>query len=404
MIKLGFVWLAATLVACSGQVEPLPDTLRQAVRDGMTDDDPTVVALLARRTSCDGSPPELRCSGTVIGEHWVLTAAHCVAGVGRGDLEVFFGQVPGQPGGSYRGVGATFAHPAYDRQFDDNDIALVWLNEPAPVTGRSLVDFRADESWLGRTAQVVGFGGTGVAGSELATKRDGSVTLTDLGEHTLSYGAAPSMTCPGDSGGPVFVQVDGTQTLVGVTTSGDAQCKTLGVATRIDQHLASFIEPTLASVPIQGMPAMPEALCSAGCNDDRDCPADLVCRADSDGRNRCLVPKVGAGNFGAVCQSDAECTLGPCVPLGDACQCLEPCAQATAQSKAGAGNAGCQMSRAPSCWSAWAIATAAAAAWGRRKRRRAGAHHFAVADNAGQPSFFVSIAKSSIQSSPGPFW
>jgi hypothetical protein len=320
---------ALLLSACAGTAEPIGEE-SQAITSGSPASDAAVVALVDRRTSSSAPPPSVRCSGSVIAERLVLTAAHCIQQRARGVLEVFFGTSPGAPGGEFRAVTAHRVHPSYDHQFDDHDVALVWLEAPAPVVPVAMLADALPASALGRPGRLVGFGHTVAGGDDAAPeKRTGDVLLSELSEHTVRYGAAPGMSCNGDSGGPLLVDVGEGEMLAGVVSSGDARCRRFGVAARIDVQRAEFVEPLLDGAPPRTAGIDVEALCRTTCTDDGECPHDLVCLGDLAGIHRCVLPNLPAGAFESSCESDEECSGGSCVPLGGRGRCFRPCADDT---------------------------------------------------------------------------
>jgi hypothetical protein len=321
------MFIAATVTACALPSERVAER-RETIHGGVSAEDPFVVALVERRATCGAPPPRVDCTGLLLAERVVLTAAHCVARGSRGIREVFFGQRVGAPSGSYRGISTQLVHPRYDRERDDDDLALLWLDAPAPVRPLKLRAGSLDPAFVGRAARVVGFGNVGAGPSgEVSARLQGTVTLTDIGANTLRYEPSPAMTCDGDSGGPVLIHDSEGEVLVGITTSGDALCDQAGVAARIDRHLASFILPALAGgAPDELATVAPSELCSATCTHDRDCPADLVCSAGLDGTSRCSLPELPSGALGTPCRSDAECPDALCVPFDDQCRCSHPCA------------------------------------------------------------------------------
>jgi len=62
----------------------------------------------------------------------------------------------------------------------------------------------------------------------------GTVAVTAASPREITYGSDPSMTCSGDSGGPVFLTVEGLEVLIGVTSRGDPACADHGVGIRVD--------------------------------------------------------------------------------------------------------------------------------------------------------------------------
>jgi hypothetical protein len=320
--------VAVVLALPIGCADPDPELGRQtsAIRDGTAAADPAVVALVRRRSQCDGPPPTVECSGTLLEADLVLTAAHCVERGARASLEVYFAPSPELPSGAHRGIRRSVVHPEYDRMRDDHDLALVWLDAPVPVRPLSLSQAALEPSLLGHAARVVGFGHSAVGTASIQPEmRQGNVTISALTDTTISYAPSPAMTCVGDSGGPVFVDFGQGEELVGVTASGDRECERSGVAARADVKLADFVvspgeAPSRTSSTLGG-------LCTTSCSVDDECPNDLVCRADVDGTNRCLLPNVATGAFGDVCLRDAECGAGSCVPFDDECRCNEPCAE-----------------------------------------------------------------------------
>ena len=353
----------------------------EAVHHGTTAADPAVVALVVRRERCDAPPPLVNCTGTLIAPRAVLTAAHCVEGLARGSYEVFFGESPGVPGGSYRGIARRVIDPMYESHSDDHDLALLWLTSPAPVAPATLIGRGAiDTAWAGRAARAVGFGDAGEVSSASGARLAGIVNLTRIDANTLSYGPSPAMTCNGDSGGPLFVEQQGTQVVAAVTTSGDRLCEQKGIAARVDARLGDFIEPELAKGPPVDPPSIaPEAVCAAVCRSDADCPSDLACTTDLDGSDRCQLPNLFAGDFGAGCSQAADCGQGAnCVPLGDECRCEQACVgtetgvDSSAMSVPDAGRVGasCRAAPSPRAPAGAPLGFVLIAAWVRRWRRK----------------------------------
>ena len=184
---------------------------------------------------------ELLCTGTLVGCHTFLTAAHCVcparamdhasclAAGGPTDparLVAFF-----QEAGFVR-VSRVEINPAYDFGVA-GDLAVVTLAEP--VTGIQASGINtAQPPPLGTVGVIVGYGGTGGRlNPGVGVKRTGRLTTgscePDAPDSThvcwtfdnpIGPAGSDSTTCLGDSGGPLFIDLGHGETLAGVTSFG----------------------------------------------------------------------------------------------------------------------------------------------------------------------------------------
>jgi hypothetical protein len=208
----------------------------------------------------ENGEPAWRCSGTLIAPRVFLTAGHCVDGASA--VRVWFdsdmANVPDYPiGGDVAIEGTPIPHPDFNwGDSDPHDVGLVILDEA--VTGIELAmlpepdllaQLKKDRILKeggpeGADFTVVGYGGTlsswpppelyydkirRVAESEY-------VALTKVWLH-LSQKAVfdESGTCFGDSGGPSFwIDSNGNEIVVAVTSTGDAQCVATGLNYRVD--------------------------------------------------------------------------------------------------------------------------------------------------------------------------
>jgi secreted trypsin-like serine protease len=192
------------------------------------------------------------CSGTLIAPRVVLTAGHCImeSGIQPTRMRAFFGTTMGD-GSAQINVTSGTVHPGYYMSQNGapvNDVAILTLSQDAPV---------APAAWqrtplpdiTGQPVTLVGYGVTNAQRqSGNGTRRVVQMPITLMDDLFLYYGDNVSGTCQGDSGGPMFLDVNGTPTIVGITSWGDATCVQVGGNTRVD-IFADFIRP-LALLPV----------------------------------------------------------------------------------------------------------------------------------------------------------
>lgn len=215
------------------------------------------VVALHDRTSSGSVYTTPFCSGTLVTNQVVVTAAHCVTtGSGgtssAGSIAVYVGDDPSVDLASHvYTVSEVQRHPSYSTSTLYNDIAVLRLSSPisegyAPVSHlpSSLAITSAD---IGSTMNFAGFGyqetgaygdkmqidlplgalGCGVSGCPSSGSTSTQVSYSQTG----GYGP-----CSGDSGGPMFINRGGTVYLAGVTSYGDASCTRYGVSTKVDYY------------------------------------------------------------------------------------------------------------------------------------------------------------------------
>lgn len=168
------------------------------------------------------------CTGTLVTDRLVLTAAHCLQGqLTPSKIRILIGDRTSTP--SFTTVADAYgAHPDYCDDLDAckediHDYAWVVLRDPAPPTPAKVLVSQSD--WdralkVDAPITLVGYGED--ENGNRGVKRIAETTIRDFsstGNEFLAGGMGID-SCQGDSGGPAFVIVDGQPLLVGITSRG----------------------------------------------------------------------------------------------------------------------------------------------------------------------------------------
>jgi hypothetical protein len=199
------------------------------------------------------------CSSTQIGEHYVLTAAHCVDAaldyMDRG-AEIFVlrtEQVSATSQEDWFQVkpNGIFVHPGWVSGNGEliHDVAVLETFDVIETElGPASLNDEPMNDWVGRDLKFVGFGVTGDEASDGGVKRKTHIPIDQVvAEIVLSYDPNTN-TCYGDSGGAAFGTVDGSQVLVGVNSfafsrDGSDFCSGGGNgAARVDYYLDWIVD------------------------------------------------------------------------------------------------------------------------------------------------------------------
>ena len=220
------------------------------------------------------------CSGTAIASDVFLTASHCTAYfestlAPRGftafvsfDQSIPFGELTTN---RTRLIPVTqvVTNPNYNQaQSDTGDIGVLLVDPrdtkgitPAPLPTAGLLDQLAAAHALDGVAftnagyglqnRVVGGGVPYFQDVNPIPRMFSFSTFNALNTTFLRLSQNPSTgnggTCFGDSGGPQFLDVGGTRTIVSITITGDAVCRSTNVAYRLDSDSArAFLAPFVA--------------------------------------------------------------------------------------------------------------------------------------------------------------
>ncbi len=200
---------------------------------------PTLVPLSPGQIKAIGQFPGI-CSGTVVAQRWVATAAHCELPQGA---EICFG---GRPDAKDVCVDTarTIDHPEWvDGGNYAGDITLVELprdiGDIAPdIEPIPLFDGQMDNGWIGRRAEASGYGTD--ENGDIGTRAFTAEPLVAVSSRFITIdGEGRHGVCFGDSGGPLMMAMDdGTTRVIGVLSNGDGSCVDEDNFTRIDTYKA----------------------------------------------------------------------------------------------------------------------------------------------------------------------
>lgn len=311
---------------------------RPAIVDGeITVELDAVVAIGPQRIRCGDSATVL-CSGSLIAPDAVLSAAHCFDSTRPGlAYEVFLGEAVGSDAQAIS-VLEVITHPEFDADTRQNDVAVLWLARPAEgVSPEILPESLTTPPELDDRVTLAGFGATTAGAAPDGLKRRGIGKVAELRAGVVAVSPDPSVSCVGDSGGPLF---DEAGSLVGVASSGDTGCSETSVYALIAPTVEGFIDPILEMGPAERPPSSES--CDGACTLDSDCPMGMVCVPGPEGPDlRCALPGQEAGVFTQACADDGSCRTGLCARTTTVagCECYELCSSERSSNS----NSGCAV-------------------------------------------------------------
>jgi MYXO-CTERM domain-containing protein len=243
----------AAPVASGAESEERTGSTQQAITNGEDDKaDSAIVALL--------QGGKVYCTGVLVTPTVVATAAHCVAP--SPPDQIYFGSDPSTKKGTFIDVASTSAHPEFDEDTLANDVGVVGLAQKAPVAPMAVLTKDMDASYVGRPIRLVGFGAPSPDRVGALHKRTGTTTIESFGNDDFRFQPGPSQTCVGDSGGPALADYGDHEAVVGITSSGDGDCKTYGRDMRIDRYVPFIMN----FVKAYSIPTGPTSVENAGCS------------------------------------------------------------------------------------------------------------------------------------------
>ncbi|MFM0351109.1 S1 family peptidase [Paraburkholderia sp. RL17-347-BIC-D] len=199
------------------------------------------------------------CSGVLIHAQIVLTAGHCFLSDERANVVALATSNQNQlEHAELLNIRRLAVHPRYQQTRQISDMTVVILRTPAVTPPIPIAT--TPELSDARQMTLVGFGNEDINSTKgFGVKREVEVDIRsirraatddlDTDEHLLGYesdlefvaGGKGFDTCNGDSGGPVYVVIDGGRKLAGITSRATETavhaCGDGGIYTRIDVHL-----------------------------------------------------------------------------------------------------------------------------------------------------------------------
>jgi hypothetical protein len=263
------LFLGLVAAGCSAPADETQGTTESAIVGGEVDGGhPNVGAIYWDITGDDGRTTVSICTGTVVTATAIVSAAHCVVpppGQHYSNYRFTLDRIV-NAGSRFLPIASVVAHPAYELgTFGGGyDVSVMRLAAPVDVAPARLAP-PMNEAAVGSAVVPVGYGlSDGVARTGSGTKRSITVKLTAIDANEFTYGEAGRTVCGGDSGGPVFMTVDGREVIVGLTSWGTSNCSAAAHATRADR-VRDFVDAAVGGA-IPAPPTPP----TAGDDDDDD--------------------------------------------------------------------------------------------------------------------------------------
>jgi len=177
------------------------------------------------------------CGGTIIANYYVLSSAHCVVGKAPTSLQVLVGDYDYKSGtdtpyAAVYVVQSYLNHPSFDGNSNVNDITIIRTQTsivynvavgPACLPPTSLL-------FTNTACEAVGWGSTSYGGAVSSILKKASLTVISNSQCNSYYGNIQSThmctyasgrdSCQYDSGGPIYIMLNGLVNIAGIITYG----------------------------------------------------------------------------------------------------------------------------------------------------------------------------------------
>ena len=176
------------------------------------------------------------CTGTLVAQDWVLTAAHCLKNLMPEDsVQVSFDTLSIRESPSLvRNVTEYAVHPRFNRRAARQGFDAALLRLDVPILGITPVWTGPTDLWVGQAATTTGYGIYSIQPLLYGELNEGSLDIRALSSGAILASPGPAMGCLGDSGAPLFVtDPQAGLTQIGIASFGDPNCSAYGVFTRI---------------------------------------------------------------------------------------------------------------------------------------------------------------------------
>lgn len=210
-------------------------------------------------------PDDSLCSGVLISENLILTAAHCVSDISSSKIgSAFFPQA----GDQRIRIKKMIVHPDYGSNNDEdenfnsigtnqNDLAILQLARPvaAPLMAVPLAQPNSVTKPDSVRVRIYGFGRKYMADDEDPELRFADLTGSlNLSKGRIEFPRSKSGTCKGDSGGPSFLISGSDVRVAGITSYrygynryASDKCKSATHSMWVPSHL-SWIRKTMQAL------------------------------------------------------------------------------------------------------------------------------------------------------------